>query len=103
MPHGWDGEAVTIRWTSSMPLLRKMLMASRPERSDSEPEKQATRPPMVPSLWFREFVQVGGLMAYSIDLADIYRRVARVFCTAFSQAATRAIFASIILTRSPDM
>jgi hypothetical protein len=29
MPHGWDGEAVTIRWTSSTPLLRKMLMASR--------------------------------------------------------------------------
>ena len=33
---------------------------------------------MVPSLWFREFVQVGGLMAYSIDLADIYRRVANL-------------------------
>jgi hypothetical protein len=29
MPDGWDGEAVTIRWTSSTPLLRKMLMASR--------------------------------------------------------------------------
>jgi hypothetical protein len=42
MADGWDGEAVTIRWTSST-LLRKMLMASRwptPERSDSEPEKQ---------------------------------------------------------------
>jgi len=78
MPDGWGGEAVTIRWTSSTPLLRKMLMASRPERSDSELEKQATRPPMVPSLWFREFVQVGGLMAYSIDLADIYRRVANL-------------------------
>jgi hypothetical protein len=29
MPDGWGGEAVTIRWTSSTPLLRKMLMASR--------------------------------------------------------------------------
>jgi hypothetical protein len=28
MPDGWDGEAVTIRWTSSTPLLTKMLMAS---------------------------------------------------------------------------
>jgi putative ABC transport system substrate-binding protein len=26
----------------------------------------------------REFVEVGGLMAYSIDLADIYRRVANL-------------------------
>ena len=27
---------------------------------------------------FREFVEVGGLMAYSVDLADIYRRVANL-------------------------
>ena len=33
----------------------------------------------IPTIYpFREFVEVGGLMAYSIDLADIYRRVANV-------------------------
>jgi putative ABC transport system substrate-binding protein len=31
----------------------------------------------VPAIYpFREFVEVGGLMAYGIDLADVYRRVA---------------------------
>jgi putative ABC transport system substrate-binding protein len=31
----------------------------------------------IPTLYpFREFVEVGGLMAYSIDLADVFRRVA---------------------------
>jgi putative ABC transport system substrate-binding protein len=31
----------------------------------------------IPTLYpYREFVEVGGLMAYSIDLADIFRRVA---------------------------
>jgi putative ABC transport system substrate-binding protein len=31
----------------------------------------------IPAIYpFREFVEVGGLMAYSIDLADMYRRVA---------------------------
>ena len=33
----------------------------------------------IPAIYpFREFVEVGGLMAYSIDLADIYRRVANL-------------------------
>ena len=33
----------------------------------------------IPTIYpFREFVEVGGLMAYSIDLADIYRRVANL-------------------------
>ena len=31
----------------------------------------------VPAIYpYREFVEVGGLMAYGIDLADVYRRVA---------------------------
>ena len=31
----------------------------------------------VPAIYpFREFVEVGGLMAYGIDLADVFRRVA---------------------------
>jgi len=33
----------------------------------------------IPTIYpFREFVEVGGLMAYSIDLSDVYRRVANV-------------------------
>jgi len=33
----------------------------------------------IPTIYpFREFVEVGGLMAYSIDLADIYRRAANL-------------------------
>ena len=33
----------------------------------------------IPTIYpFREFVEVGGLMAYSIDLVDIYRRVANL-------------------------
>src|SRR5712672_1553123 len=33
----------------------------------------------IPTIYpFREFVEVGGLMAYSVDLADIYRRVANL-------------------------
>jgi putative tryptophan/tyrosine transport system substrate-binding protein len=33
----------------------------------------------IPAIYpLREFVEVGGLMAYSIDLADIYRRVANL-------------------------
>jgi putative ABC transport system substrate-binding protein len=33
----------------------------------------------IPTIYpFREFVDVGGLMAYSIDLADIYRRLANL-------------------------
>ena len=33
----------------------------------------------IPTIYpFREFVEVGGLMAYSIDLADIYRRLANL-------------------------
>jgi putative tryptophan/tyrosine transport system substrate-binding protein len=33
----------------------------------------------IPALYsYREFVEVGGLMAYSTDLADIYRRLAKI-------------------------
>ena len=33
----------------------------------------------IPAIYpLREFVEVGGLMAYSIDLADIYRRLANL-------------------------
>ena len=33
----------------------------------------------IPTIYpFREFVEVGGLMAYSIDIADIYRRLANL-------------------------
>jgi putative tryptophan/tyrosine transport system substrate-binding protein len=33
----------------------------------------------IPAIYpFREFVEVGGLMAYSIDLADVYRRLANL-------------------------
>jgi len=33
----------------------------------------------IPTIYpFREFVEVGGLMAYTVDLADIYRRVANL-------------------------
>jgi len=33
----------------------------------------------IPTIYpFREFVEVGGLMAYAVDLADIYRRVANL-------------------------
>ena len=53
MPHGWDGEAVTIRWTKLHAAAQKNVdgkSLANPERSDSEPEKQATRLPMVASL-----------------------------------------------------
>jgi putative tryptophan/tyrosine transport system substrate-binding protein len=29
----------------------------------------------IPAIYLREFVEVGGLMAYSIDLTDVYRRL----------------------------
>ena len=33
----------------------------------------------IPTMYaYREFVEVGGLMAYSIDLAEMYRRLANV-------------------------
>jgi putative ABC transport system substrate-binding protein len=41
----------------------------------------------IPTIYsYREFVQVGGLMAYSIDLADIYRRVANLIDKIFGGA-----------------
>jgi len=41
----------------------------------------------IPAIYpFREFVEVGGLMAYSIDQADMYRRLAKLIDPTQSQA-----------------
>ena len=61
--------------------MRKITRSAREERMASNdsggdlPAKNHLRRTVYP---FREFVEVGGLMAYSIDQADMYRRVANV-------------------------
>jgi ABC-type uncharacterized transport system substrate-binding protein len=41
----------------------------------------------IPTMYaYREFVEVGGLMAYSINLADIYRRIASLIDKIFRGA-----------------
>ena len=84
--------AAVLRSFSEEEYERVFLAMDQPEALvvSDEPEHIAYRVPLValatkrrlPTIYpFRELVDVGGLIAYSLDLADVYRRVANVIDT----------------------
>ena len=79
---------------------RRVFRSMEQDRADAfmisdEPEHSSYRPTIVelaakgriPAIYpIRDYVEVGGLMAYSIDLVDVFRRVANLIGTILSGA-----------------